>query len=789
MSRAFGLLCIAFALGIALAEAGAPRGGFEILGGLALLAGSLAGRRRASVWGMAALAVGLCAGGLSFDAVLADARATGLVRTELREFEARVSRSVRSGARVQVQLEHVVARDAGGALPGGLQLWLEGSPDVRSQPAAGDRIRVRARVSPLRPPRNPGERDRVSRLRRAGVGGRAVGGAESWVRLAPAAPPGVGSWERVRADIGVRLGGGPDRALVRALGIGDTSALSPRMRERFAKLGLSHLLAVSGLHLAWVGLALCVGLQQAGRVWPALAARWDVRPLAQAGALVGVAGYAALSGFGIPVRRALVLVIAGALAARAGRPAPPGQALWLAAGAILLIDPGALFAAGAQLSFAACSALAFHARREFVMEASEFGWRQAALRALDASAVATAATAPLAAWHWGVSAPFSLLANAVAIPWVTLALLPASLLTSVALALELPGAPALLALATALARATNLVLAATADALPARPQVPLAPLAWAAASGLSIAALLSRRRVTRIVGVFAAGVGFALAPAPQLGEPPRVVALDVGRGDAILVQGETGALLVDGGSALEGRFDFGAQRVVPAVHALGIARLELVIATHADLDHRGGLPAVLEALSVGALWLPRGARADPGFRALLRVAAQRGVPVFERGLGDPVARFGDLVVTPVWPGAASAGAPRNESSLGVRVDVAGRRILLLGDLGTAEAALVRELPPSMLASDVLVLPHHGSRHSVSRALLARVGAAVTIVSAPCPAQRGLPHPESLARVAETGASLGWTGRDGAVSVALRPLTLAGFLAPPPQTSSCSTSRS
>jgi competence protein ComEC len=780
MPRGFALLCVAFGLGVGLADVGFPRGAFGSLGLLFGVAGLRWGRSRGSLWLGAALGLGLCAGGLSHHRALAKVEAPGLTRDERRMFEARVAGATGAGGRAQLRLERVIASDAGTRLPRGLELWLD-APSFERPPGRGDRVRVQARVSPLRVPRNPGERSRAPRLRRAGIGGRATGGPDSWVRLAPASPQ-TWSWAGVRADVAAKLGEQPDRALVRALGIGDPSALGRGLRERFSSLGLSHLLAVSGLHLAWVGLALCVGLQQAARLCPALVARCDPRPLAQGLALLGVAAYAALTGFGIPVRRAWVLVAAGVLAARAARPAPRGQALWLAAAVILVLEPGSLFAPGAQLSFAACAALSWHGRPERRAESV------APLAALDASAVATAATAPLAALHWGVSAPFALLANAVAIPWVTLALLPTSLLACVALALDAPGAAALLELATALAGATRCVLEAVASRLPVRAQAPMAPLAWLAASGLALGALVSRRPLVRGTAVCAMGAAFALAPTPNSGELPRLVALDVGRGDAILVQGESAALLVDGGSALPGRFDFGAQRVLPAARALGIQRFERVIATHADLDHRGGLPAVLEAMAVDALWLPRGSRADPGFRELLEVAARRGVPVLERGWGDPTEYVGDLALTPVWP-VARAHPARNEGSLGVRVEVGGRRILLLGDLGAAEPSLLRALPASGLASDVLVLPHHGSRRSASRALLARVDPAVSIVSAPCPAQRGLPHPDSLARVAALGGSLGWTGRDGAVTVDLRRLTLSGFLGPSAQTSSCSTSRS
>jgi len=243
--------------------------------------------------------------------------------------------------------------------------------------------------------------------------------------------------------------------------------------------------------------------------------------------------------------------------------------------------------------------------------------------------------------------------------------------------------------------------------------------------------------------------------------PPRLVALDVGSGDALLVQGREASLLVDAGSAMPGRFDRGRDAVLPALRALGVRALDLVVATHADLDHRGGLPAVLASLPVGALWLPRGGASDPDFAPLVAAARAAGVRVEEVGRGSPSLVRGDLRVRPLWP-APGAGGSQNERSLALRVEVGARSLLLLGDLGANERALLAD--PMSLRADVLVLPHHGSRRSSSPALLAAVDAAVLVVSAPCGGR--LPSPAALRRARSAGGALWWTGRDGAVLVGL-----------------------
>jgi competence protein ComEC len=204
--------------------------------------------------------------------------------------------------------------------------------------------------------------------------------------------------------------------------------------------------------------------------------------------------------------------------------------------------------------------------------------------------------------------------------------------------------------------------------------------------------------------------------------------------------------------------------VAPALRALGVARLDLVVASHADLDHRGGLPAVLRALPVGEVWLPRGAAADPGFAALRDAARATGAALREVGRGDPARSLGDVRITPLWPPDAGGFGSRNERCLAVRAEAGRWRALLLCDLGRAEPALIAAEPD--LRADVLLLPHHGSRGSSSAALLVAVDPRVALVSAPCPPRRGLPHPDAIARALRAGASVWWTGRDGALFVGL-----------------------
>ncbi len=722
---------------------------------------ALRGRPRSA----AALALSLAGGALSLGLQL---EAASLQVDGEHVVEGHVREVRRWPGRWRVDLDRVVG--AGGRA---IRVRLRGEDTPAGLPAfeaalPGQRVRARVRLRPSRPLRNPGAPDRARADRRAGIA--AVGRLLHPSLHARLPARDAGRWlaplHRLRARIAERLeAAGPGGALLRALALGHSGSLPQATRDAFARLGVAHLLAVSGLHLALGASLAYAGLRRSVGHSAWLAARGDTRPLCLLGALCAATVYALLAGWGVPVRRALVLLAALAAGFVVGRTRSRAEPLAGAAIGILAFEPEALFAPGAQLSFAATAALLASLRRP---DGASAGRVDGLLRS---SATAFAATAPLAALQLGSRAPFALLANLVAVPWTGVALLPAALLSAGAAALD-TGGP-LIRAAERAAGWTLQVLEALAMQVPGTVGAPAPAPAWlAAATGLALVTLAARSTGGRVACAAAVGMVLHLAPAASLPPaPPRLVFLEVGQGDATLVQGRDAAVLVDAGIALREGPDLGKSVVVPALRALGVERLDLLVASHADLDHRGGLPAVLASFPVGALWIPRGERSEPAFTELLAAARQRGVPIHERGQGDATLQAGDLAVTPLWPPARVGDDSRNDRSLVLRIDVGAARVLLPGDLEAAgEAGLLASLGASGadLRADVLKLAHHGSRSSSTAAFLAAVSAELAVASAPCAGRFGMPHAEVLERAADASTSLWWTGRDGAVLVGVAP---------------------
>jgi competence protein ComEC len=729
-----------------------------LLGGVLCLALALLAASPRVRLGLVLLAAA-CAGALHLGGKLEEARARAPAAPLEAVLEGRVVEARHAPQHSRLVLGDVVAIDSPAAVPRGVlvRVSADGSPALRDA-VRGDRVRMRAGVRPLGGLRNPGGAEAGRHWPRRGVGASArplhallaVRAPDDGLR--PLAP-----LLRLRLRLARRLqalgAGGP---LLAALALGERGALPDASRRTFAKLGIAHLLAVSGLHLA-LGAGLVFGIARRSLArWAWAAARLDTRRPALALALAFALAQALLAGFGVPVRRALLLLLAVAAEVVQRRPARRGAALAAAACVVLAFEPAALFSPGAQLSFAATAALVL------APGTAVGGWRAG----LRASATALLATAPLAAASLGVSAPAALLVNALAVPLTGFVLLPGALLTALALGVA-PGATPSVWLAHAAERTGACALALAEAAGRALPDTgATTPAYWALGVAAAVAAigLASPRTGARLACAVLSGLVLALAPPRAYAPPPpRVVFLDVGQGDAVLVQSAGAAVLVDAGGSFPGG-DRGRDAVLPALAALGVKRLELLALTHADLDHRGGAPAILRGLPVAQVWLPYGGRDAPGFAAVLAAARERAVPVVERGAGAAALDLADLRVESLWPPPHSR-LRGNDASLVLRVAAPGGRILLPGDL-SVEAELAMIYSGADVAADLLLLPHHGSRTSSSAALLAAVGGVAAVASAPCLGRFRMPDPGVAERVRAHGYALWWTGRDGAVLAAL-----------------------
>jgi competence protein ComEC len=576
----------------------------------------------------------------------------------------------------------------------------------------------------------------------------------------PPRPAGTSGWvqagaQRLRqglAEASARvLGSGPG-GLLPGLVVGDTSAMDPVLTEDFRRTGLSHLTAVSGAN---------VSIAVAGVLWPLRRRAVDRRVQAVVGTLALV-GFVVLTGPGASVLRAAAMGLVTLVALASGRQRAAVPALCAGVLVLLLVQPALAADLGFALSVAATAAIVLLAPT----------WSRAMRRrgipapvadAVAVSAAAGLATAPLIAAFSGqvslVSLPANLLAAAAVAPATVLGLLAA-------LVAPLAAAPADVLVWLAGWPVRWLIIVAQRGAA-----MPDAVLTWpagtAAAVVLTLALvaagmLLWRFRRLRALAL-AAVVGMVMLGWPLRqavrGWPPSatvVVACDVGQGDALVVPTGPGeGLLVDTGPDVAG--------VDSCLTRLGIDRLRLVLLSHLDADHAGGLAGALAGRHVDTVATGTLSPADDRVGRVNRLAAAAGARR-ETLVPGQIHRLGDatLEVLAPPPEIATASAAANDLSVVARVTVHGVRVLFTGDLGAEAEARILDRGVD-LSADVLKVPHHGSA-DVDPEFLAATGARVALVSVGADNDYGHPTAYALRLLGQDGMRIERTDRDGDVAV-------------------------
>lgn len=544
--------------------------------------------------------------------------------------------------------------------------------------------------------------------------------------------------ETVRDRFQSQLGATPAAGILAALAVGDQRAISAEEWRLFNRTGVTHLMSISGLHVTLVS-GLAAWLVSFGwRRLPAAVVRLPARKAAAAAAIGAALGYTLLAGFAVPAQRTFWMVSVVAAALWFGRIAAPARTLALALAVVVAVDPWAPLAPGLWLSFGAVALIFYVATNEW--RVAQWGRMQWAI---------TVGLAPAALLLFGQVSVAGPLANALAIPLVSVVITPLAL-AAVVLPFEF--------LLSAAAWLVEWLLAFLewCAGLPGALWQQHTPPVWAAALAVAGAVwiLAPRGLPWRGGGLALMAPAFSLAPpAPAPGEA-WISALDVGQGLAVLIRTANRALLYDAGPAYGTEADSGGRIVVPLLRATGVRSVDLLVLTHEDLDHLGGALTLLETLEVQALAssLPRNHPLHSLVPAPVRCAA--GMAWDWDGV-----RFEFLHPGPGWEAAR-----RNNQSCVLRIAAGASSVLLTGDIERAAESFLLE--KSIPRSDILLVPHHGSRTSSSEQFIAAVAPRWAIVPAGYRNRFGHPAREVLERYARAGVTVLRTDLHGAVSMVL-----------------------
>ncbi len=618
-------------------------------------------------------------------------------------------------------------------------------PRNRAGLVAGSRWRFHVQLRVPQALRNPGGNDGEMQAMAARIA--ATGYVlEPALALRLAAPTGIDAWrERMSGRIAAALPVASAR-FIRALALGDTRGLDDRDWSRLRAAGLTHLIAISGFHVGLVAGFFALFAAAAWWVVPGLC-RHVPRPFASGfAAVAGAFAYAAMTGFALPTLRTAVMIAALVAARCLRRRQRLADTLALGCIVLLLLDPLAVLGAGFWLSFAGVAWLLW------CLPPDQGRRRWAMLRGfVAAQAVATLGLLPLTVMLFGQASFAGPLANLAAVPWWSLVVIPLALLGVLAESLHggwgeagwWLSAQAFDLLWPALARIADSPLAMAW--LP-EPRWFALPLALLSAFWLLLPRGVPGKPLALLLGLPLLHPPLDL---PRHGEVELVV-IDVGQGLSVLVRTARHSLLYDMGPAMRDGFDAGERAVVPALHALGVRRLDAAVLSHGDNDHAGGWASVAKAFPVAALLAPAGSPA-PGI-----TACSAGQSWEWDGV-----RFRVLHPTPWFPYLG------NEASCVLRIESAHGSALLTSDIGNVVESKLLRVAPRALRTDVLVVPHHGSAGSSSKAFVAATRPRLAVVSSGAGNRFGHPRAEVVRRWCDGGAEVLDTARAGAVRIWLR----------------------
>jgi competence protein ComEC len=613
----------------------------------------------------------------------------------------------------------------------------------------GDRVRVSGFV---RVPEVGGFSD--SLLRRGIAVEISAGDVE---RLGPSENPVIRAAQSVRSLVGrsIRALFEPREAgLLLGLVLGDDSGLDEAVARDFHATGLGHMLVVSGENVAMV-LAPVLALGLALRL-----GRWTRFALG----FGTVAFFVVLTGAEPSVMRAGVMAGLALTGVLLGRPRSAANVLAGAALALLVIDPALVWSVGFQLSVAATGSM--------VALATPFAERLRFLpkplaMATGATLAAQVGVTPVLLFYFHEVPMVTALANVLAFPAVSPALLLGLGASAVGLASP--------ALARPLALAAGLplrYLETVADRLST------APVPWVTSGGGIVVLVIGFGLVAAVVGwarsgrrprgrpaAVALGVLLPLvvwSSALGAGPPERLTVrfIDVGQGDAALVTSPAGAtVLIDAGPD--------ETQVATELSALGVKRLDIAVATHPHADHVEGFPEVFARIPVGLVLDPGCDEPSPSYDAFLRAVADEDLPVRHPRAGDTLVAA-DLridVLAPVTCASGTDSDPNNDS-LVLRISIGEDVVLFTGD-GERESQQVMLDDGEPIQADLLKVPHHGGDTSLPEFLQA-VGAEVAVVSVGQPNDYGHPVPEVLETIRSAGSTVLRTDQLGDVIVTFDP---------------------
>ncbi len=647
----------------------------------------------------------------------------------------------------------------------------------------------------LRTPRNfqtPGSFDYAGYLARRGLYLTAfVWDDRKIEKIEPVNKP--GPWlrhrlEHIRRTVGAFFDAhlaAPPSAILRALIIGDKSQLDPELRASFTRVGVAHVLAISGLHIGLVAIV-------AYGAWRWLLARsqyallmWSVPKLAALFTLPVVLLYAGLAGGSVSTLRAVIMVAVFLAALLLDQKEEVFRSLALAALVVSLIWPGAIFDASFQLSFVAVLAifLGLHRfqswwdNRDETRAVALSPWRRRFRRRAGLYCLvtlsATVGTLPLVATHFHTVPLVGFAANLLVVPFLGSAAVVLGLATA-ALVFIHTGAATLVVWCAGAVVSLGVGMVEAIAALPftAVHFVTLTLFELLLFYTLCVSLLFyTRLQPSGLRRIFFSCLfslllcdGLYWLTQRYFQTELRVSFLDVGQGDAAVIEFPGSHVMVmDAGGFMSQTFDSGRAIVAPFLWQQKIGRIDTLVLSHPNLDHYGGLEFLAKHFGVTSFWFNGGQSDSQRFKRLRVTLQENDIHTRDLCRDTPEREFGGVHIQILHPPCGQTGLDTNNASLVLRLSHGEVDFLFSGDVETAGERVLLSTP-TQLESEILKVPHHGSRSSSTLPFIEAVSPQVAVASLGHNNRFRFPAPEVVERYERQGVALLRTDQVGAVTV-------------------------
>ena len=619
--------------------------------------------------------------------------------------------------------------------------WYRSYPELRP----GEYWRLHVKLKRPYGFMNPGGFDYEGFLFQAGFGatGYVVNSGNN-VRLAGASDYYIHQVRfRIREMLERLLGDNPMLSLVSGLAIGDRSGITPQQWRILTNTGINHLLAISGLH---IGMVAAFGFFITRWLWPlcrGMSGTVAGPRVATAVAAISALFYSALAGFSIPTQRTVIMLGVALLLTGFNRLTRSTNILALALIVILIVDPFAAMSVSFWLSFLAIAVILYGMSCRTGV--TGFWWRWGHVQWV----VAVGLTPVLVLWFQQLSL-VGIVANLIAVPWVSLLTVPLVLAGIATVYLHVGAGSFLLHLSASSLELLwgFLELIGQPEAAVLRTAAPTVPALVAAVIGV-VLLLMPAGLPGRWLGMIWLLPLFIPPQSDLAAGQFKFILLDVGQGLAAVVHTRHHTLLFDTGPRFSDHFDAGGAVVLPYLQYQGLGKIDRLIASHGDSDHIGGLPQILAGVEV----------ADVSTSAPEKISY---FPVSECRPGDNW----------VWDGVSfsmlypqpSESLRGNNLSCVILVSAGGYSLLLPGDIQRqAEQRLVARYG-GQLQADVVVAPHHGSNTSSSAGFIRAVAPTYVLFPAGYRNRFGFPKQDIIARYEASGTIPLTTAVSGAIEM-------------------------